>query len=48
MIYLIVTVFLFAFEIIYFRIADKYNIIDNPNERSSHTSVTLRGGGILF
>ena len=48
MIYLIVTVFLFAFEIIYFRIADKYNIIDKPNERSSHTSVTLRGGGILF
>lgn len=32
----------------YFVIADKYNIIDKPNERSSHTIVTLRGGGILF
>jgi UDP-N-acetylmuramyl pentapeptide phosphotransferase/UDP-N-acetylglucosamine-1-phosphate transferase len=33
---------------IYFRIADKYNIIDKPNERSSHTQLTIRGGGILF
>jgi UDP-N-acetylmuramyl pentapeptide phosphotransferase/UDP-N-acetylglucosamine-1-phosphate transferase len=32
----------------YFRIADKYNIIDKPNERSSHTEVTIRGGGIIF
>ena len=29
-------------------IADKYNIIDKPNERSSHTRITLRGGGIIF
>ncbi len=34
--------------LIYFRIADKYNIIDKPNERSSHTELTIRGGGILF
>ena len=26
----------------------KYNIIDKPNERSSHTRITLRGGGIIF
>ncbi len=32
----------------YFRIADKYNIIDKPNERSSHSTVVLRGGGIIF
>src|SRR5690606_11566427 len=31
-----------------FRIADRFNIIDKPNERSSHTSLTIRGGGILF
>ena len=31
-----------------FRIADKCNIIDKPNERSSHTRITLRGGGIIF
>jgi len=33
---------------LYFKIADKYNIIDKPNERSSHTLITVRGGGILF
>lgn len=39
---------LLALEIIYFRIADRFNIIDKPNERSSHTRVVLRGGGIIF
>lgn len=39
---------LFFGELFYFRIADKFNIIDKPNERSSHTSVVLRGGGIIF
>lgn len=39
---------LFACELAYFRIADRYNIIDKPNERSSHTSITLRGGGTIF
>ncbi len=35
-------------ELLYFKIADKCNIIDKPNERSSHSSVVLRGGGIIF
>ena len=39
---------LFAFELVYFKIADKYNIIDHPNERSSHHKITIRGGGIIF
>ena len=39
---------LFVAELLYFRIADKFNIIDRPNERSSHSQVTLRGGGIIF
>jgi UDP-N-acetylmuramyl pentapeptide phosphotransferase/UDP-N-acetylglucosamine-1-phosphate transferase len=34
--------------LLYFRIADKYNIIDKPNERSSHDYITIRGGGIVF
>ena len=46
--YLIITVILIAAELVYFRIADHFNIIDKPNERSSHTKVVLRGGGILF
>ncbi|MDE6491583.1 MAG: glycosyltransferase family 4 protein, partial [Lactobacillus sp.] len=48
MYYLIVLVLLFVAELFYFKIADKCNIIDKPNERSSHTKVTLRGGGIIF
>lgn len=41
-------VLLFGVELFYFRLADKYNIIDKPNERSSHTRITLRGGGVIF
>ena len=48
MIYLLVIALLFIAELIYFRIVDKYNIIDKPNERSSHTQITLRGGGIIY
>ncbi|MCT1532633.1 UDP-GlcNAc--UDP-phosphate GlcNAc-1-phosphate transferase [Sphingobacterium daejeonense] len=41
-------ILLFIIEVVYFKIADKYNIIDKPNLRSSHTDITLRGGGIIF
>lgn len=47
-IYLIVFVLLLVAELLYFRIADKYNIIDKPNERSSHNYITIRGGGIIW
>lgn len=47
-IYLLIFVLLFIIELVYFRIADKYNIIDKPNERSSHSKITLRGGGVIF
>lgn len=46
--YIIVLAVLFIAELVYFKIADKYNIIDKPNERSSHTQITLRGGGVVF
>lgn len=48
MYYLIILVLLFLAELFYFKVADKYNIIDKPNERSSHTRITLRGGGVVF
>lgn len=48
MYYLLVFILLFAAEMLYFKVADKCNIIDKPNERSSHTRITLRGGGIIF
>lgn len=46
--YLLLAAALFILEIVYFKLADHFNIIDKPNERSSHTSITLRGGGIIF
>ena len=46
--YVITIISLFALLLVYFKIADKYNIIDKPNHRSSHTQITLRGGGIIF
>ena len=46
--YLIIALLLLAAELVYFRIADKCNIIDKPNERSSHSTIVLRGGGIIF
>ena len=46
--YLIVALLLIVVELVYFRIADKYNIIDKPNERSSHSTIVLRGGGIIL
>lgn len=48
MIYCIEFILLLAIELLYFRIADKCNIIDKPNERSSHSTIVLRGGGIIF
>ena len=48
MYYIIILVLLFVAELFYFRVADKFNIIDKPNERSSHSRITLRGGGIIF
>lgn len=46
--YTLIALLLVAAELIYFRIADKFNIIDKPNQRSSHSSIVLRGGGIIF
>ena len=48
MIYIIIFAILLVAELLYFRIADHFNIIDKPNERSSHSSIVLRGGGIIF
>ena len=46
--YSIITAVLLVLELVYFKIADKCNIIDRPNERSSHSTIVLRGGGIIF
>mgnify|MGYP004630413341 FL=1 len=46
--YILIFVLLLLAELVYFSIADKFNIIDKPNQRSSHTTIVLRGGGIIF
>ena len=43
--YLLVSFVLLEF---YFKIADRFNIIDKPNNRSSHTQLTIRGAGVVF
>lgn len=46
--YTILGFLLMIFMLLYFKVADRFNIIDKPNQRSSHTEITLRGGGIIF
>jgi UDP-N-acetylmuramyl pentapeptide phosphotransferase/UDP-N-acetylglucosamine-1-phosphate transferase len=46
--YLLLCAALFIIIILYFRVAERYGIVDSPNERSSHQVVTIRGGGIVF
>ena len=46
--FIVIAVLLLLAELFYFIIADKFGIIDKPNERSSHSKVVLRGGGIIF
>ena len=48
MYYIIILVLLFLAELFYFRIADKCNIIDKPNERSSHTRILCVVEGSSF
>lgn len=47
-IHIVITFILIVAELMYFCIADRFNIIDKPNERSSHSKIVLRGGGIIF
>ncbi len=43
-----VLLLLITLELVYFKIAERFNIVDKPNSRSSHSAVVLRGGGIIF
>ncbi|MEH6748191.1 MAG: glycosyltransferase family 4 protein [Maribacter arcticus] len=46
--YVILGIILLILEVLYLKLADKFNIIDKPNKRSSHTTPTIRGGGIIL
>jgi hypothetical protein len=38
----------FLLLVVYFKVAYKFNIIDKPNNRSSHTELTIRGAAVVF
>ena len=48
LVYVAIAILLLLAELVYFSIANHFNIIDKPNERSSHSRIVLRGGGIIF
>ena len=48
MYYFALFLILLVLSVLYIRIAKKFNIVDRPNHRSSHSIVTVRGGGIIF
>ena len=48
MTYLLVAIILFVAELLYFKVADRFDIIDKPNERSLHIALVIRGGGVVF
>lgn len=42
------TLVLFLLLNLYFLVAERFGVVDRPNNRSSHDRVVLRGGGIIF
>jgi len=48
MIQLLLFALLVLLELLYFKVAGQLNIIDKPNERSSHQQATMLGGGVIF
>lgn len=46
--YMLMAIALLTAELVYFKIAERYNIVDKPNSRSSHTGMVIRGGGVIF
>lgn len=48
MTYLLIAIFFLVLMLAYLRMARRFNIIDYPDERSSHQRPTILGGGVLF
>jgi UDP-N-acetylmuramyl pentapeptide phosphotransferase/UDP-N-acetylglucosamine-1-phosphate transferase len=46
--YIVIALVLVLLELLYFKIAKRYAIVDRPNNRSSHTGLIIRGGGVIF
>ena len=46
--YIIIAVVLVAAELVYFRVADKYNLVEKQKENGHTSTITRRGGGVIF
>ena len=46
--YVAIAILLLIAELVYFRIAKHFGIVDKPNHRSSHSRIVISGGGIIF
>ena len=46
--YTFILFILIAAELLYFKVAEHFKIFDKPNQRSSHSTIVLRGGGVIF
>ncbi len=46
--YILIFFTLLILQLLYFRVAKYFKIIDVPNHRSSHQNITIRGAGIIF
>ncbi len=46
--YIIIALFLYVILSLFLLVARRFNIIDQPDKRSSHSRPTIRGGGIIF
>lgn len=46
--YIILSALLVLLELGYFQFAKRFHIVDIPNDRSSHHTIVIRGGGIIF
>jgi UDP-GlcNAc:undecaprenyl-phosphate GlcNAc-1-phosphate transferase len=45
---LLITLLLFSFQLLYLKVARRFQIVDHPNLRSSHNVSTITGAGIIF
>lgn len=48
MYYIVAFIVVIALELLYFAVAKRFNIVDRPNERSSHSRPVLLGAGVVF
>lgn len=46
--FIVYTALVLLTELVYFKIAARFEIVDKPNARSSHSHPIIRGGGIIF